>query len=64
MAVVSTGVNWLKRVKMMKVELHPKFNESATYDSCAGILSTLAFSCSREDRALNGPSDANCEPSK
>ena len=45
--VLSTATDWLDRVKMMKVELHPKFNENATYENCARVLTLRGFTCSR-----------------
>ena len=51
--VLSTGATWLDSVKMMKVELHPKFNQDATYDNCARILSARGFKCSRDKRHWN-----------
>ena len=48
--VLSTAGPWLDRVKSMKVELHQKFNENATYENCTRVLEARGFRCSRDDR--------------
>ena len=45
--VLSTGTDWLERVKKLKVELHPMFNKDATYENCARVLTSRGFTCSR-----------------
>lgn len=51
--VLSSGAVWLRKVKMMKVELHPKFNKEATYDNCSRVLNSSGFTCSRDSRHWN-----------
>ena len=45
--VLSTGTDWLERVKKLKVELHPMLNKNATYENCARVLTSRGFTCSR-----------------
>lgn len=51
--VLSSGDAWLRKIKSMKIELHPKFNSSATYENCADILNRSGFLCRRDDRHWN-----------
>lgn len=48
--VLSSGGEWLPKVRSLKIELHPKFNKDATYENCAAVLGKYGFSCRRDDR--------------
>lgn len=48
--ILNGSMDWARKVKMMKVELHPDFNSNATYERCSKILEKNGFQCYKDSQ--------------